>query len=188
MHHSADYLTALLESAQEMYSGEPVTQLEHALQCADLAQSAKADEELIVAALLHDIGHIAYPETAAGDLHHERRGAGLLRGLGYGDRVCELVAGHVDAKRYLTAVSPEYYERLSEASRTSLEAQGGPMAQEQVEKFASDPLMLDKLRLHSWDEQAKAPGAPVSPLAGYRELLFRHGGPLPSDLTHGSRW
>jgi 2-amino-1-hydroxyethylphosphonate dioxygenase (glycine-forming) len=164
---------ALLEnSARAAYFGEAVTQLEHALQCADLAARAGADNELTVACLLHDVGHlIGVPAGEVGVPDHDDVGALFLRELGFSERLCALVGSHVDAKRYLTATDPAYGERLSPASVKTLALQGGPMTPAEAAAFAADPLLRDKLRLRSWDEQAKIPGAPVPALETYRSKI-----------------
>jgi len=175
-----DQLFALLETAgQSAYFGEPVTQVEHALQCAQLARDSGAGEEMIIAALLHDIGHLLEEDGLqrhenVGVIDHDAAGARYLRDRGFSDRVAALVGGHVEAKRYLTTTNPSYFARLSPASVATLELQGGPMTAEQAAVFEGDPLKDDKLRLRSWDETGKRPGCPVAPLSSYRELLISH--------------
>ncbi len=176
----ADELLLLLErSAGSAYYGEPVTQLEHALQCAQLARDAGASDDLVLAALLHDVGHLIEDESAmrhdeVGVINHDEVGAQFLLERGVSKKVAELVGGHVEAKRYLTGTNPEYAAKLSDASATTLALQGGPMNAAEAAAFRGDPLMAEKLRLRSWDEQAKRPGWEVAPLASYRELLVRH--------------
>jgi 2-amino-1-hydroxyethylphosphonate dioxygenase (glycine-forming) len=167
-------LMSLLEGAQGEYFGEPVTQLDHALQCAQLARDAEADDETVLAALLHDIGHLIAEGGATGAPDHDQAGAGYLRQLGFSDRVVELIAGHVQAKRYLTAMNPDYHARLSEASKQTLALQGGPMSQAEAQAFERDSMFVDKLRLRAWDEKAKAPNWAGDGLAGYRVLIERH--------------
>ena len=175
MHEATvDHLLELVGEAHYEYFGEPVTQLEHALQCAHLALVSGADDELVAAALLHDIGHlIADGDDETGAPDHDAIGGTYLRQLGCSDRIADLVAGHVQAKRYLTAVKPEYYRQLSDASKHTLVNQGGPMSPDQVSAFAKDPLFTDKLRLRTWDERAKEPAASVPGLDLYREILER---------------
>ncbi|MBC7927720.1 MAG: HDIG domain-containing protein [Bryobacteraceae bacterium] len=174
-----DVLAILQHSEEAEYFGEAVSQLQHALQAAHSAELAHADEELIIAALLHDIGHlITAPDSGrdseVGVIDHDHAGAEFLRQHGFSDRVTKLVNGHVDAKRYLTATNPDYVARLSPASTRTLLLQGGPMSSEQADNFRTDPLFRDKLQLRSWDEQAKNPNAIVPPLAHYRAMLERH--------------
>jgi phosphonate degradation associated HDIG domain protein len=172
-------LDLLASSAETDYIGEPVSQLAHALQCAFLATRARATDEVILAALLHDVGHLGGPPDAPqmagyGVLHHEKRGAELLSRAGFSKTVAALVEGHIQAKRYLIGKSPGYGARLSEASKRTLEFQGGPMRASEIESFEQDPLMKDKLRLRQWDELAKESGLRVPGLEAYREILLRH--------------
>jgi putative nucleotidyltransferase with HDIG domain len=117
------------------YAGEKVTQLEHMVQSAQLAEEQGYDEEVILAAFLHDIGHIS--EAAKGENEmdgfgikdHEELGAEFLRGKGFSKKIARLVESHVEAKRYLTIKDPAYYAQLSEASKRTLEFQGGPMTE-----------------------------------------------------------
>src|SRR5262245_13473590 len=139
MNTKVEHVLNLLQLAQGEYFGEPVTQLEHALQCAQLARSSGADDELVIAALLHDIGHLIAEGDETGSPDHDRIGANYLRQLGFSARVVELIAGHVQAKRYLTATNPDYFARLSGASKQTLAAQGGPMSPAEVESFEWDP-------------------------------------------------
>lgn len=175
----ADEVLRLLESSRETgYYGEPVTQLEHALQAAQLAAEAGADEETIIAALLHDIGHLLEGEGVhheeIGVIDHDAVGARYLHRLGFSPRVVDFVSGHVAAKRYLTTANPSYNARLSPASVATLKLQGGPMTGEEAAAFERDPLFQEKLRLRSWDEMAKRVDCPVAPLASYRKLLLAH--------------
>ena len=169
----------LLETAgQSAYFGEPVTQLEHALQCAQLARDSGSDAEMIIAALLHDIGHLVEEEgvhdETVGVIDHDAVGARYLRERGFSDRVAQLVSGHVAAKRYLTRTNPSYFAKLSKASVATLELQGGPMTAEEASAFGRDPLFEQKLRLRAWDEQGKLAGWVAAPLASYRDLLLAH--------------
>lgn len=176
----ADDIFALLQaSAQRDYVGEAVSQLAHALQCAKLATDAGGDDETVLAALLHDIGHICPGESAArmdelGVVDHEAIGAAFLHRRGFSQRVVALVQGHVEAKRYLTFKHPSYHERLSGASRGTLMHQGGPMTAGEAAAFERDPLFEQKLCLRAWDEQGKRTDWQVPPLDTYREALVRH--------------
>src|SRR5579862_7023039 len=122
----------------EEYAGEKVTQLEHMAQAAQLAEEQGYDEEVILAAFLHDIGHIS--EAAKGDnemdgfgiVDHEELGAEFLREKGFSKKIARLVESHVEAKRYLTYKDPAYYANLSAASKRTLEYQGGPMTAEEA--------------------------------------------------------
>jgi phosphonate degradation associated HDIG domain protein len=173
----ADTVLELLASgASQVYYGEPVSQLEHALQAANLAREAGASDATVAAALLHDVGHLLGEgriHEQLGVIDHDRAGADYLRGLGFGEEVVSLVEGHVAAKRYLVATNPAYAAKLSPASTGTLALQGGPMSPAEMAAFDTDPRKQDKLRLRSWDEQAKIPGADVPPLEAYRALLAR---------------
>ncbi len=141
------------------YGGESVTQLEHALQAAALAEAEKAPPALIVAALLHDIGHLLHdlPDDAPDrgvDDHHENSAHNYLKSM-FGPDVCEPVRQHVAAKRYLCAVDNEYIASLSQPSLVSLDLQGGPMSQEEVGAFEASEHYQDSLRLRKWDDLAK---------------------------------
>jgi 2-amino-1-hydroxyethylphosphonate dioxygenase (glycine-forming) len=174
-----DEVLRLLESSgQSAYFCEPVTQLEHALQSAQLAADAGADDETIIAALLHDIGHLFEDEGAhheeIGVIDHDAVGARYLCESGFSPRVAGLVSGHVAAKRYLTTANPSYLAKLSPASLATLKLQGGPMTAEEAKTFERDPLFQEKLRLRSWDEMAKRVDCAVAPLASYRGVLLAH--------------
>lgn len=177
---AADEVCAILSGgADQDYIGEAVSQLEHALQAAHLARRVGADDELVLAALCHDIGHLAAPANAPsmaglGVVLHEQIGAELLRRLGFSERVCVLVASHVQAKRYLATKTPGYLERLSPASRGTLEWQGGPMSAEEADRFAAESRFQDRLRVRMWDEGAKDPEAKVEDLSFYRVKIIQH--------------
>ncbi len=144
------------------YGGEAVTQLQHALQAAHLAECEGASQSQIVAALLHDVGHLRIDDeglAARGkDGGHERAGAALLQRY-FGPSVTDPVRLHVDAKRYLCATDPHYHASLSPASVTSLLVQGGPYSQVEAEAFTALPFAQEALVLRKWDELAKDPAA-----------------------------
>ncbi len=176
---TADRVLELLSKAGEMeYHGERVSQLEHALQAAQIAREDGGSNEEIIAALLHDIGHIWPVEgremTTVGVITHDAIGAGVLRELGFAQGVADIVAGHVRAKRYLVAVDGDYAARLSDASVESLRRQGGPMSPEEAEAFAQLPYFNETVRVRLWDDRAKTPGAPTDDLGSYREMLTNH--------------
>ena len=147
------------------YIGEPVSQIEHMSQAAELAMAEGFDDEVVLAAFFHDIGHICTEDAenmgGFGVVSHERLGADYLRRLGFSERMARLVEYHVQAKRYLTLKEPGYYARLSEASRRTLEYQGGVMSAAEAEAFERDPLCAVSLRMRQWDEQAKEMWVPV---------------------------
>jgi len=168
------------EGAAE-YFGEPVTQAQHMLQAAALAQAENAPAALVAAALLHDVGHFDALTAEQGGLggallmagtdnRHSHTGAQWLARW-FGPAVTEPVRLHVAAKRYLCAVEPGYFERLSEASRYTLTVQGGPMTADQAAAFAAGPYARDAVRLRRWDEAAKDPGLDVPGFASFAPLL-----------------
>jgi len=156
--------------------GEAVTQLEHALQCAALAQRERADDEVVLAALLHDIGHLVAHTPDGPDGHHGHEGAELLRPW-VPARVAWLVEHHVVAKRYLCTVNPSYAERLSPASVRSLAAQGAVLDLEQRLALETRPWFADAVRIRRWDDEAKVADALTPPLVAYRGLIERWLGP-----------
>ena len=157
------------------YLGEPVTQAQHMLQAAALAERGGAAPALVAAALLHDVGHFTGAvhgrELMAGrDNRHSHQGADWLAAW-FGPEVTEPVRLHVAAKRYLCAVEPGYFAKLSEASVYTLSVQGGPMSAEEVAAFEAGPHAADAVRLRRWDEAAKEPDADDPGFEHYWELL-----------------
>jgi len=167
-----------------LYGGEAVTQLEHALQAADLAEQSGATQTLIIAALLHDVGHLLHdlPEDAPDDGIddvHEQLGDRWLRRW-FVPAVCDPVLLHVDAKRYLCAVDSEYQSTLSPASLQSLQIQGGPFSTSEARQFESEPYFEESLELRRWDDLAKVPGLQTPDLAHFLAYLSA------GLLNHGS--
>ena len=159
----------------EAYFGEPVSQLEHALQAAWFATQANSAPALVAAALLHDIGHLLHDlgEDVADegvDTRHEEAGYDWLLAR-FGPAVAEPVRLHVAAKRYLCSVDPDYFALLSPASVQSLALQGGPFTPEQAREFERLRWYRDAVQLRRWDDAAKQPGLAVPPLEDYRMLL-----------------
>lgn len=162
------------------YAGEKVSQLEHMVQAAQLAEAQGSDEEVILAAFLHDVGHIS--EAAKGDNEmdgfgikdHEELGAEFLREKGFSKKIVRLVESHVEAKRYLTIKDPSYYAQLSDASKKTLEYQGGPMTEEEAAAFEQYPLFDLIIRMRKWDEEAKIEHQPLPDLQHYRQLMLHH--------------
>ncbi|MFZ6654420.1 HD domain-containing protein [Undibacterium sp. TJN19] len=151
------------------YGGEAITQLEHALQCASLAMQDGASDTLIIAALLHDIAHLADDETDQTFPHGEL--AALQLADLFDEAVTEPIRLHVDAKRYLCAADPLYWSGLSEASQRSLIWQGGPFTVTQATDFISQPYAEDAVRLRQWDDAAKVVGAKTPELVYFIALM-----------------
>lgn len=151
---------------------EPVSALEHALQCAQLAEWAGADDSLVAAALLHDIGHFvtATPDAQAVDDVHELRAVAFLA-AGFGSELIEPIRLHVQAKRFLVATDPCYAAVLAPASMHSLGLQGGPMSADEVWLFEALPFSGQAVALRRWDDAAKQPGKSTPSLAYYLGLL-----------------
>jgi phosphonate degradation associated HDIG domain protein len=155
----------------EQYSGEPVTQLQHALQSAALAEAEGADDELVTAALLHDLGHLVHdlgetPTLRGVDDVHQYVALPFLRGL-FPERVLDAVKLHVDAKRYLCATRPGYHDALSDDSKRSLVLQGGVFDSLQVEGFGALPGAQEAVRVRIWDDLAKSADAVTPSLSHY---------------------
>ncbi|KAJ2473682.1 hypothetical protein GGI02_000656 [Coemansia sp. RSA 2322] len=184
----------LLQNAtKQHYPGEKVTLLEHALQIAHRAKAEGADEETILAALLHDIGHLC-PEVELGcgtadvtmtggqcakpasedGAEHERRGAEYLRQFGFSEKVCELVECHFLAKRYLSVIDPAYQARLSSVNKQSLKSLGGPFSPEEVLAFERDPLFKQMVLLSKWDDESDIAGPKAPTLDTYRDMAVRN--------------
>jgi len=176
-------LDAMARSASRLYGGEAVSELEHALQCAELARAAGADEELQLACLLHDVGRYAVDPSLVFDTgepsragphargHHEV-GAELLAPW-VPERVAWCVRAHADAKRYLCATEPDYFARLSAASRHTLRLQGGVMTAVEVARLAVHPWLPDALALRRWDDGSKVVGKATRPLSAWAPLIRR---------------
>jgi len=175
------------------YIGEPVSQLEHMSQSAQLAIEEGFDDEVVLAAFFHDIGHICVMQNESNNMggygikRHEQIGGDFLREKGFPERVARLVENHVQAKRYLTFRFPQYYEQLSEASKRTLEFQGGVMKSAEAHAFENDPLFQLSIRLRQWDELAKEINVPLLNLADIRRrainVLIQNGVSQPSVST-----
>lgn len=168
-------LTLFREKGNGAYFGEAVSETEHALQSAHLAEQSGASSAVISAALLHDIGHLmhALPQDFSEqgiDDRHEEAGATWLKQY-FGPAVVDPVRLHVPAKRYLCAVEPAYHSGLSHISQLSLRHQGGPMSPEEVTQFEAEPEFRSAIAVRRWDDAAKIPGLDVPGLEHYRPHL-----------------
>ena len=179
-----DEILALFETRGDSeYGGERVTQIEHALQAAALAEQESASPELITAALLHDVGHLLHdlPDDAPDDGiddRHESSANNYLKAI-FPEDVTEPIRLHVAAKRYLCSVDAEYQAALSAPSVVSLELQGGPMSEEEVRAFHENPFAEDAVRLRRWDDAAKVPDLltpTLSHFGSYLRQTFKESG------------
>lgn len=177
---ASELIQLMLANGAAEYAGEKVSQLQHMYQAGELARQSAYAEETILAAFLHDIGHISEAINASNDMdgwgivEHEKVGAHYLIQLGFSKRLAELVDSHVYAKRYLTWKDEAYYESLSEASKKTLEFQGGRMTEEEANFFEADPLFEHKIQLRLLDDQAKIEEWQVGDLEPYRQMMVRH--------------
>jgi phosphonate degradation associated HDIG domain protein len=173
-----DDIAALFErQGGTQYSGEPVTQTEHALQTAWFAQQAGADDELVTAALLHDLGHLLHdhgetPSARGIDDLHQFAAVPFLRGL-FSQRVLDAIRWHVDAKRYLCAARPGYRAALSADSQRSLALQGGVFSAAEAQSFIERPNAREAVSLRLWDDQAKVDGLDTPGLDHYLAIARR---------------
>lgn len=159
------------------YSGEPVTQLQHALQSAALAEEAGANETLVGAAFLHDLGHLLNlqgetPSERGIDDLHQYFALPFLRPL-FSDAVLEPIRLHVDAKRCLCAIDADYFAKLSADSVRSLKLQGGIFSAEEADNFLRKPFAHEALSLRRWDDLAKQPERATPSLDHYLKLIER---------------
>jgi gamma-butyrobetaine dioxygenase len=152
------------------YGGEAVDQRTHALQTGWFAACAGADDELLLAAVLHDIGRAKPVRAAYPGLPHEHAGAEFARHR-LSERIAWVISAHVPAKRYLVATDRDYAALLSPASVASLRRQGGPMAEPELADFRAQPLAEQAVLVRRWDDSAKDPDGPTLALA---EVLAAH--------------
>ena len=164
------------ERGENQYGSEAVSQLEHALQCGTLAEKAGASRSLVVAAFVHDIGHILDDAPMIEDSEenlddkHEYRGNAWLREH-FGSEVADPVRLHVIAKRYLCTVDPEYIKSLSPTSLKSFHDQGGVMDEGERQRFEEEPYLKEALALRRWDDAAKIPKHPTPSLQHFLDLV-----------------
>jgi phosphonate degradation associated HDIG domain protein len=177
--YSIEDLLSLYEEKGDGHYGEVISQTEHALQCAALAQKHGAKDVLVVAALLHDVGHLLADlqqenrfEVEIDDDGHEGLGARALAPI-FGQEVARPVALHVMAKRWRCTTDPDYYEQLSPTSRASLLAQGGLLSPDVAKRFESHPGFKSAVALRTWDDEAKVEGVDAGKIRDYEDLLSR---------------
>lgn len=164
----------------EDYIGEPVSQLEHMLQAGDLAFRAGYDDEVVLAAFFHDIGHLIDEDESLdsmngfGVVDHEGVGAQYLLNRGFSERIAILVKSHVEAKRYLTYRRPEYLAKLSPASQQTLLFQGGMMNEAEALAFEQDPYFELKVKMRLWDDEAKLTNCTLLELNFFKAMAITH--------------
>jgi phosphonate degradation associated HDIG domain protein len=175
--NSRDIIRLLSEHGAKQYGRESVSQLEHALQCAYLAESSGESDEVVIASLLHDLGHMLKADNVGAinspgdrDDLHQFTPMPFLRGK-LPAAVLEPIRLHVDAKRYLCHAEPAYFSSLSAASVYSLALQGGVFTKDQADAFLRQPHATSAVRLRRYDDLAKVAGRAVPPLAHYVHRL-----------------
>ena len=161
----------------EAYLGEPVTMAQHMLQGATMAETQGLPEDVIVAALLHDIGHFTsefgtYHPDDTEDRHHEDAGAEVLSDF-FPSVVIDCVRYHVAAKRYLCATRPDYFDRLSQASVHTLSLQGGPMDADEVAAFEANPNLKKIIQVRYLDEAGKRPDMETPSFSHFAPMVQR---------------
>ena len=162
------------------YIGEPVSQVEHMCQAAQLAEEEGCDDEVVLAAFFHDIGHLCefiMPVElmeGVGVLDHESIGQAYLVNKGFSERIAKLVRSHVEAKRFLTFKFPAYFEKLSDASKLTLQHQGGRMNAEEAEAFETDPMFDLFIKMRTWDDLAKITNKALPDLNKYKKMAVLH--------------
>jgi phosphonate degradation associated HDIG domain protein len=172
----ADEIFAVFDRrGSDAYFGESISMTQHALQAAYFARRDAAPPALVVAALLHDLGHLV--EFVSDDLadwkddaHHEEVGARWLASR-LRTEIAEPIRLHVPAKRYLCATDDTYVAMLSQASVATLKLQGGPMSQAEVLQFETDPYCKNAVSVRRWDDRGKVAGLRAPGLNEYRHLI-----------------
>jgi 2-amino-1-hydroxyethylphosphonate dioxygenase (glycine-forming) len=177
---SLDYVFDLyINQGHSEYHGEPVSVLEHSLQTAKFAQNAKSKNYVILAAFLHDIGHLLIENehesmSGYGHISHEKIGANKVLELGFSEKIAGLILNHVQAKRYLVSKFDSYFDNLSEASIETLNHQGGKMDKMEMKNFERQEIFKNSLLLRIWDDQAKIPNEHIADLSYYFNLAHKH--------------
>jgi predicted HD phosphohydrolase len=176
-----DFIGSIFERRSgEEYLGEPVTMGQHMLQGATLAEQNKEPDEIVVGALLHDIGHFTsefgtFSMADTADRYHENAGGDLLENF-FPSVITDCCRYHVAAKRYLCATDPQYFNKLSDASVHSLNLQGGPMSEAEIINFKRNPNLKQILTVRLYDDAAKVPKMATP--------SFRHFAPLVHKMVN----
>ena len=164
------------------YIGEKISQLEHAIQAAMLAEKDNQSKEIILAALLHDIGHLVALNNnnftkkmnGLGVFNHETIGKEYLIGLGFKYPIPQLVENHVVAKRYIISKTPDYYFTLTDASKKTLKLQGGPLTFSESISFENNPLFEASIIVRNYDDNAKVKGKKIRDVKYYENMLYEY--------------
>ena len=177
---SVDEIIALYERHGSDFYSEDISQIDHAVQAANLALASGTSSDLVLASLLHDIGHLMHLDAIGAsdshftqDLRHELVGADALIDF-LSAAVTEPIRLHVAAKRWLCANDAEYFATLSEASKQSLHFQGGPMTAQECAELENQAWFNEAVQLRRWDDEAKVVGRDGDHLAQFRDLLRAH--------------
>lgn len=171
-----DVLNLLASHGAAMYGGEAVTQLEHALQCATLAEASGASAPLVGACLLHDLGHLIErdftqrTDFGVDDLH-QYIAIPFLRSI-FGEALLAPIRMHVDAKRYLCFSNPDYWATLTPLSQQSLTLQGGIFSASEAAAFINQPFAKDAVQLRQWDDRAKQPDRATRRIEHFAPVLW----------------
>ncbi|BCS83117.1 putative HD phosphohydrolase [Cotonvirus japonicus] len=180
MEHVDEIIELYEKYGSHDYIGENQTQVEHMTRAAMLAEDHGENIDVILAAFLHDIGHlieINCPESQMdnlGVINHENIGRDFLIKKGFNDCITNLVGNHVKAKRYLVAKNPEYLKYLSEASQSTLKFQKGFMNQQEIDTFENDPFFEKSIKLRFYDDQSKLVTLPIKSLDYYKNLMEKY--------------
>lgn len=167
------------EYGEEDYIGEKMTQLDHALQTAYMAQENDYSNEIILGCFLHDIGHLVGLKDCSDKMHnlgiykHEIIGAEYLEKRNFPAVVCDIVRNHVNAKRYLITTNPEYYKKLSLASQGTLVYQGGKMTEKELKEFNKDPLKDVYIKIREWEDTSKGTSSDTVSLSSIKKLCYK---------------
>jgi 2-amino-1-hydroxyethylphosphonate dioxygenase (glycine-forming) len=158
------------------YIGEAITQTHHMVQAAMLAENSKCKSTVILASLLHDIGHLLDFENKENNMgnygkkDHEHIGAIFLENLGFPESITVPIKNHVSAKRYMS-IDKQYYKKLSEASKQTLKFQGGIFTEQEAIKFEQSPFFIDSVYVRYYDDNAKDKDKKMKTLEYYLKMI-----------------
>ena len=172
----ADLLFNFIREEGKTNYDESVTQIQHSLQTASLARTEDGRSHIVIASLLHDIGHLLIDENDSKnnflkkDLYHEIIASNFLKDF-FSEEITETIRLHVVAKRYLCSIDNSYYESLSKASKNSFEVQGGALKKEEINELENNKYFKDSVRLRKWDDRGKVSLKEVEELDTYKEMI-----------------